>query len=64
MLANAVQDLRYLRPAVAIVLGFVGCKLAGEFFGYDVSTGLSLGIISAILGSGVGLSLRERGDSQ
>lgn len=50
----------YLRPAVAIVLGFVGAKLGGEFFGYDVSTELSLGVITSLLGGGIGLSLIER----
>lgn len=50
----------YLRPAVAVVLGFVGTKLAGETFGYDVSTEVSLGIITGVLGAGVGLSLLQR----
>lgn len=57
LLSSAVEDLVYLRPAVAIVLGFVGVKLAGEFFGFDVSTELSLGVITGLLGAGVGLSL-------
>lgn len=60
LLSSAVEDLAYLRPAVAIVLGFVGAKLAGEFFGYDVSNELSLGVITGLLGGGVGLSLMER----
>ncbi|CAM9389646.1 unnamed protein product [Chrysoparadoxa australica] len=57
VLATAVGDLQYLRPAVAVVLSFVGCKLGGEYFGYEVSTGLSLAIITALLASGVGASL-------
>ena len=60
LLSSAVEDLVYVRPAVAVVLAFVGAKLAGETFGYDVSTGLSLGIITGVLGAGVGLSLRQR----
>jgi predicted tellurium resistance membrane protein TerC len=60
VLANAVDDLPYLRPAVAIVLAFVGAKLGAEYFGYDVSTGLSLGVITALLSGGVGLSLYEK----
>lgn len=44
------------------MLGFVGCKLAGEYFAFDISTELSLGIISAILGSGIGLSLISKED--
>ncbi|CAM9743269.1 unnamed protein product [Ectocarpus sp. 13 AM-2016] len=57
LLASAVEDLVYLRPAVAAVLGFVGCKIGGEFFGYDVSTELSLGIITGVLAAGVAASL-------
>lgn len=60
LLANAVEDLKYVRPAVAIVLAFVGAKLGGEYFGYDISTTLSLSVISTILGSGVGLSMYAR----
>lgn len=30
VVAKAVEDLVYLRPAVAMVLTFVGCKMAGE----------------------------------
>eukprot|EP00611_Tribonema_gayanum_P004853 TRINITY_DN14088_c0_g1_i1.p1 TRINITY_DN14088_c0_g1~~TRINITY_DN14088_c0_g1_i1.p1 ORF type:complete len:366 (+),score=122.88 TRINITY_DN14088_c0_g1_i1:51-1100(+) len=46
VLSNAVGDLEYLRPAVAGVLAFVGAKLAAEYFGYEVDTLLSLGVIS------------------
>lgn len=60
LLSSAVEDLVYVRPAVAIVLGFVGAKLGGEFFGYDVSTGLSLAVIMGLLGTGIGFSLIER----
>jgi hypothetical protein len=37
VLSNAVGDLRYLRPAVAIVLAFVGVKLGLEYFGAEVN---------------------------
>ena len=60
ILSSAVEDLVYLRPAVAFVLAFVGAKLGGEFFGYDVSIGASLGVITSLLGAGVGFSLLER----
>ncbi|CBJ26580.1 conserved unknown protein [Ectocarpus siliculosus] len=62
LLASAVEDLVYLRPAVAVVLGFVGCKIGGDFFGYDVSTELSLGIITGVLAAGVAASLILPGD--
>ena len=38
LLSVAVSDLVYLEKAVALVLGFVGAKLAFEFVGYEVST--------------------------
>lgn len=45
---------RYLQPAVAVVLGFVGAKLAAEYFGVDVPNEVSLGVILSLLGVGVG----------
>lgn len=45
---------------MALVLGFVGAKLGGEFFGYDISTELSLGVITGLLSAGVGLSVIKR----
>lgn len=57
VLANAVQDLEYLEPAVAAVLGFVGLKLGGEYFGVEINNQLSLAVITAALGTGVGASL-------
>ena len=60
ILSSAVEDLVYLRPAVAAVLAFVGAKLGGEFFGYNVSIGVSLGVITGLLGAGIGFSLLGR----
>ena len=57
LLSIAVSDLVYLEKAVAIVLGFVGVKLGAEVLGVEVSSALSLGVIVATLGGGVGLSL-------
>ena len=36
LLAKSVQQLHYLRHAVALILGFVGCKMTLEFFHYEV----------------------------
>jgi len=33
-----MENLEYLEPAVALVLGFVGFKMIGEFAGIDVSS--------------------------
>mmetsp|Transcript_7098 Transcript_7098/g.13966 ORF Transcript_7098/g.13966 Transcript_7098/m.13966 type:complete len:98 (+) Transcript_7098:3-296(+) len=54
VLSSAVQDLKYLQPAVALILGFVGAKLIAEYFGMDVGTGESLGVILSLLGGGIG----------
>ena len=42
MIANAVDDFQYLRPAIAIVLGIIGLKLIGSFAGYELPTSSSL----------------------
>lgn len=62
ILATAVQDLKYLQPAVAIILGFVGGKLAAEYFGYNVSNEVSLGVIISLLSGGVALSVATEED--
>ena len=56
LLSVAVSDLVYLEKAVAIVLGFVGLKLAAEVAGYEVSSAISLGVIVTTLGGGIALS--------
>jgi len=56
ILADAVEALPYLEPAVAIILGFVGVKLNFEYFGYLLSTEVSLGVIVSLLAGGVGAS--------
>jgi len=56
VLAKAVQDLNYLENAVGIVLGFVGLKLTVSFFGQEIPSAVSLGIIFTLLTGGVVLS--------
>lgn len=60
VLANAMVDLPYLKPAVALILGFVGAKLGAEYFGYEVPNTVSLGVIVSMLGGGIGASLKAR----
>ncbi|GMH75217.1 hypothetical protein TrVE_jg2151 [Triparma verrucosa] len=60
VVAKAVEDLVYLRPAVAMVLTFVGCKMAAEFFHYEVSTETSLMVVVGLLGAGVGGSVLKK----
>ena len=57
ILSKAAQDLEYLEPAVAFVLGFIGVKLVAEYFGIVISTELSLGVVLTFLSAGVGLSV-------
>lgn len=44
---------------MAIVLGFVGVKLLAQGAGFELSTALSLGIVTAVLGVGIGMSVYE-----
>ena len=57
ILSKAAEDLEYLEPAVAIVLGFIGVKMIAEYFGFYVPTEVSLGVVITLLSGGVGLSL-------
>jgi len=59
VISNAVDDFQYLRPAIAIVLGFIGAKLIGSFAGFEVPTLTSLLLVLGVLGTGVGLSVFE-----
>lgn len=49
----------YLEQSVAVVLGFVGVKLLAQGAGFELDTMLSLGIVSAVLGVGIGMSIYE-----
>eukprot|EP00898_Chlorokybus_atmophyticus_P005742 jgi/Chlat1/6169/Chrsp41S05713 len=55
--ADAIGTLRYLQPAVALVLGFIGVKMVADYLGYSLPTEASLAVVALTLGGGVGLSL-------
>ena len=57
LVAKAVSDLPYLRPAVALVLAYVGLKMIAEYFHYDIPIGYSLATVGGILMMGLLLSL-------
>lgn len=57
VLADAIGDLRFLQPALAVVLGFVGAKMIGGVAGYEVGILPSLGVIGTTLGGGVAASV-------
>jgi tellurite resistance protein TerC len=59
LLAGAMVKLRYVRPALAIVLVFLGSKMLLEHF-YRISTAHSLLVMFAILSIAVAASLREK----
>jgi predicted tellurium resistance membrane protein TerC len=55
-----VRRFTLLRPALSIVLGFVGVKMLVSHW-YDIPIGLSLGVVAGVLAGAVIVSLwRER----
>ena len=60
ILSKAAQDLEYLEPAVAIVLGFIGFKMIAEYFGYGIPTEVALAVVAGLLSTGIGLSVWEK----
>lgn len=61
LVAKAVQDLPYLRPAVALVLAFIAAKMLLEFMHITISITTSLFVVFGLLSGGVVLSLRATG---
>jgi len=59
ILSKAAEELEYLETSVAIILGFIGSKMIGEYFGFNVPTEVSLGVVLSLLSGGIGLSLWE-----
>lgn len=60
ILSKAATDLKYLEPAVALVLGFIGVKMVLEYFGYCIPTQVALGVVATSLSAGVGLSVLDK----
>lgn len=60
ILSKAAADLKYLEPAVALVLAFIGGKMIIEYLGYPVPTNVALCVVATLLGAGVGLSVLEK----
>lgn len=57
LLSRSVQQLLYLRHAVALILGFVGVKMVAEYFHYSVPSSTSLAVIIGLLICGTLASL-------
>lgn len=64
ILSKAASELKYLDKAVAVVLGFIGGKLIAEYFGVNISTELSLGVVVTMLGGGVAASILDKNDEE
>jgi predicted tellurium resistance membrane protein TerC len=60
ILSKAATDLKYLEPAVALVLGFIGSKMIAEYLGYIIPTNISLMVVATLLSAGVGLSVLDQ----
>jgi predicted tellurium resistance membrane protein TerC len=60
ILSKAATDLKYLEPAVALVLGFIGAKMILEYFGLCIPTHIALVVVGTVLGAGVGASIMEK----
>lgn len=60
ILSKAASELKYLEPAVAIVLGFIGTKMVAEYCGVVVPTELSLAVVATLLSGGVIASLLDQ----
>ena len=57
LVSSGMSELEYLEKAVGVVLGFIGLKMVAGFGGLEISTGLSLSVVCALLAGGVGLSV-------
>ncbi|KAK1561905.1 hypothetical protein Q3G72_002793 [Acer saccharum] len=62
LISEGMAELEYLQPSIAVVLGFIGCKMILDYFGFHVSTEASLGVVATCLSAGVLLSLMKKSD--
>ncbi|XP_058771068.1 thylakoid membrane protein TERC, chloroplastic-like isoform X1 [Vicia villosa] len=62
IISEGMSELKYLQPSIAVVLGFIGCKMIADYFGFHVSTEASLGFVASSLSIGVILSLANKSD--
>merc|ERR1712028_206429 len=63
ILSKAASELKYLEKSVAVVLGFIGGKLIAEYFGVNISTEFSLGVVITMLAIGTTASLLDKDNS-
>lgn len=60
VLSKAATDLKYLEPAVALILAFIGGKMIAEYFEYIIPTEAALAVIISLLSVGVGASVLDK----
>lgn len=60
VLSKAATDLKYLEPAVALILAFIGGKMIAEYFEYIIPTEAALAVIISLLSVGVGASILDK----
>lgn len=56
VLSTTIGNFRFLKQALAIVLGFIGIKMIAACFGNDIGTAFSLLFVAGTLASGISLS--------
>lgn len=64
ILSKAATDLKYLEPAVALVLGFIGSKMIAEYLDFIIPTNIALLVVASVLSTGIGLSIWEQQQQQ
>ena len=64
ILSKAATDLKYLEPAVALVLGFIGSKMIAEYMDFIIPTNIALLVVASVLSTGIGLSIWEQQQEQ
>jgi predicted tellurium resistance membrane protein TerC len=64
ILSKAATDLKYLEPAVALVLGFIGSKMIAEYLDFIIPTNIALLVVATVLSTGIGLSIWEQQQQQ
>ncbi|XP_057744417.1 thylakoid membrane protein TERC, chloroplastic-like [Arachis stenosperma] len=62
IISEGMSELEFLQPSIAVVLGFIGCKMILDYFGIHVSTEASLGFVVICLTTGVLLSVAKKSD--
>jgi tellurite resistance protein TerC len=60
LLANMLGKFRYLKPALVLILLFIGAKMLLVHSEFKISTDVSLVVVVAVLAIGIGASLLIR----